>query len=266
MTGEQLENVQRGPRIETHRQAAELFRRDRRSIRLIPLRGERSVPREALARLLADGTLSVARCRALAWHQDARRTASRQTIPVVAFWPRIGLLHHSPGKSPCFADGGSHFYVFMYGLMLARAACSTIPMIERECTAKALRATSEKASPAPQAGPWFARSADCSQASWWLPLDGSRSSLWVAPYHLPWLALRLPESIAPSSATRPRTLVTALFQDSYAPTTVLLWAMNLRNLLSNFLILLWTPAILHGAGATPSHAIFAISIYGLGMA
>jgi hypothetical protein len=32
----------------------------------------------------------------------------------------------------------------------------------------------------------------------------------------------LPESIAPSSATRPATLVTTLFRDSYAPTTVLL--------------------------------------------
>jgi hypothetical protein len=33
--------------------------------------------------------------------------------------------------------------------------------------------------------------------------------------------------------------------------------------LSNFLILLWTPAMLHGAGAAPSHTIFATSIYGL---
>jgi MFS family permease len=41
--------------------------------------------------------------------------------------------------------------------------------------------------------------------------------------------------------------------------------MNLLNLLSNFLILLWTPALLHGAGATPSQAIFVTSIYGLGI-
>jgi len=40
--------------------------------------------------------------------------------------------------------------------------------------------------------------------------------------------------------------------------------MNLFNLLSNFLILLWTPAMLHGSGATPSQAIFATSMFGLG--
>jgi MFS transporter, AAHS family, 4-hydroxybenzoate transporter len=82
---------------------------------------------------------------------------------------------------------------------------------------------------------------------------------------LPPLAVRLPESVALSSAPRPRRLVTALFRDGYAPTTVLLWAMNLFNLLSNFLILLWTPAILHGVGATPFQAIFATSVYGLGI-
>ena len=82
---------------------------------------------------------------------------------------------------------------------------------------------------------------------------------------LPLLALMLPESIAPSRAARSRKLVTALFRDGYAPTTVLLWVMNLLNLLSNFLILLWTPALLHEAGATPSQAIFVTSIYGLGI-
>ena len=81
---------------------------------------------------------------------------------------------------------------------------------------------------------------------------------------LPLLALMLPESIAPSRVARSRKLVTALFRDGYAPTTVLLWVMNLLNLLSNFLILLWTPALLHEAGATPSQAIFVTSIYGLG--
>jgi AAHS family 4-hydroxybenzoate transporter-like MFS transporter len=60
-------------------------------------------------------------------------------------------------------------------------------------------------------------------------------------------------------------LVVALFRDGHAPNTALLWAMNLFNLLSNFLILLWTPAILHGSGATPSQAIFATSMFGLGI-
>jgi len=81
---------------------------------------------------------------------------------------------------------------------------------------------------------------------------------------VPLLALRLPESIALSRTARPRNPVAALFRDGHAPTTALLWAMNLFNLLSNFLILLWTPAMLHGSGATPSQAIFAASMFGLG--
>jgi len=81
---------------------------------------------------------------------------------------------------------------------------------------------------------------------------------------VPLLALRLPESIALSRTARPRNPVAALFRNGLAPNTALLWAMNLLNLLSNFLILLWTPAILHSSGATPSQAIFATSMFGLG--
>jgi MFS transporter, AAHS family, 4-hydroxybenzoate transporter len=81
---------------------------------------------------------------------------------------------------------------------------------------------------------------------------------------VPPLALLLPESVALSAAARPRNLVGALFRDGRAPSTALLWAMNLLNLVSNFLILLWTPAILHGSGESPSQAIFATSMYGLG--
>jgi AAHS family 4-hydroxybenzoate transporter-like MFS transporter len=40
--------------------------------------------------------------------------------------------------------------------------------------------------------------------------------------------------------------------------------MNLLNLLSNFFILLWMPAILHGIGVSPSWAIFGTTMYGLG--
>jgi AAHS family 4-hydroxybenzoate transporter-like MFS transporter len=82
---------------------------------------------------------------------------------------------------------------------------------------------------------------------------------------VPPLALWLPESVALSAATRPRNLVAALFRDGHAPSTALLWAMNLLNLVSNFLILLWTSAILHGSGESPSQAIFATSMYGLGI-
>jgi len=82
---------------------------------------------------------------------------------------------------------------------------------------------------------------------------------------VPLLALRLPESIALSRTAGPRNPVAALFRNGLAPHTVLLWAMNLLNLLSNFLVLLWTPAILHSSGATPSEAIFATSMFGLGI-
>src|SRR5215471_9039640 len=82
---------------------------------------------------------------------------------------------------------------------------------------------------------------------------------------VPLLALRLPESIAPSGTARPRNPVAALFRDGHAPTTALLWAMNLLNLLSNYLILLWTPAILHSSGANASQAIVATSMFGLGL-
>jgi MFS family permease len=81
---------------------------------------------------------------------------------------------------------------------------------------------------------------------------------------VPLLALRLPESIVLSRTVRPRNLLTALFRDGHAPYTALLWAMNFLNLLSVFLILLWTPAILHSSGAEPSQAIFATSMLGLG--
>ena len=81
---------------------------------------------------------------------------------------------------------------------------------------------------------------------------------------VPLLALRLPESVALRATTRPQNPVTALFRDGLAPSTALLWAMNLLNLLSNYFILLWMPAILHGIGVSPSWAIFGTTMYGLG--
>jgi MFS family permease len=67
---------------------------------------------------------------------------------------------------------------------------------------------------------------------------------------VPLLALRLPESVAPRAATRPRNLVAALFQNGLAPSTVLLWAINLLSLLGVYFILLWMPAILHCTGVS----------------
>jgi MFS family permease len=68
---------------------------------------------------------------------------------------------------------------------------------------------------------------------------------------MPLLALRLPESVALRAATRRRNLVAALFQNGLAPSTALLWAINLLSLLGVYFILLWMPAILHSTGVAP---------------
>jgi MFS transporter, AAHS family, 4-hydroxybenzoate transporter len=81
----------------------------------------------------------------------------------------------------------------------------------------------------------------------------------------PLLALWLPESVALSAAKRLHNPVAALFRDGLAASTALLWAINLLNLLGTFFILLWTPAILHSAGVSPSWAIFGTTMYGLGV-
>ena len=60
-------------------------------------------------------------------------------------------------------------------------------------------------------------------------------------------------------------MIAALFRDELAPSTALLWAVNLLNLISHYLILLWTPAILHSTGVSPSRAIFGPSMYGFGI-
>jgi MFS transporter, AAHS family, 4-hydroxybenzoate transporter len=82
---------------------------------------------------------------------------------------------------------------------------------------------------------------------------------------LPLLALTLPESAALSAATRRHNRVAALFRDGLAPSTALLWAMNLINLFNNYFMLLWLPAILHGTGVSPPWAIFAATMYALGV-
>ena len=82
---------------------------------------------------------------------------------------------------------------------------------------------------------------------------------------VPLLALWLPESLATTATTRRNNPVGALFRDGLAPSTALLWAMNLLNLLSNYFILLWMPAILHGTGVASSWAIFVTTMYGVGV-
>jgi MFS transporter, AAHS family, 4-hydroxybenzoate transporter len=74
----------------------------------------------------------------------------------------------------------------------------------------------------------------------------------------------LPESEALRLDRAPGNRVAALFRAGRAPSTLLLWVMNLLNLLNNYLILLWLPAILRADGVAPSWAIFAATMYALG--
>jgi AAHS family 4-hydroxybenzoate transporter-like MFS transporter len=80
----------------------------------------------------------------------------------------------------------------------------------------------------------------------------------------PLLALYLPESLVPIAKPRRKSPVAALFRDGLAPSTALLWSMNLLNLLNIYFILLWLPAILHGTGVSSSWAIFVTTMYGVG--
>ena len=82
---------------------------------------------------------------------------------------------------------------------------------------------------------------------------------------VPLLALRLPESVALGAVARRHNPVADLFRDGMASSTVLLWAMNLLNLLSLYLIQLWMPALLHVTGLSPSWAIIGTTVYALGI-
>jgi MFS transporter, AAHS family, 4-hydroxybenzoate transporter len=81
----------------------------------------------------------------------------------------------------------------------------------------------------------------------------------------PVLAVWLPDSLTIREAPRWRSPLAGLFQHGLASSTALLWAMNLLNLLGNYFILLWMPAILHGTGVTPAWAIFGATMYGIGI-
>src|ERR1700727_2578875 len=93
-------------------------------------------------------------------------------------------------------------------------------------------------------------------------IAGGAAPLFLAPV----LMLRLPESIVLRAAPpTPRGRVAALFRDGRARSTALLWSINLLNLLTTYFLLLWTPAILHDAGAGPSAAIVATTVFSLGV-
>ena len=93
-------------------------------------------------------------------------------------------------------------------------------------------------------------------------IAGGAAPLFLAPV----LMLRLPEStVLRAAPPPPRGRVAALFRDGRARSTALLWSINLLNLLTTYFLLLWTPAILHDAGAGPSAAIVATTVFSLGV-
>ena len=88
----------------------------------------------------------------------------------------------------------------------------------------------------------------------------------AAPLMLsPLLAVRLPESTTFRARALRRSRVALLFQGELRTTTPLVWAINVLSLLTIYLILLWTPAVLHAAGASPSQATLAASVYSIGL-
>ena len=77
----------------------------------------------------------------------------------------------------------------------------------------------------------------------------------------------LPEStqFQPGAQAVARTNpVAGLFLDGLAPSTLLLWAIFLINLLNMYLIGYWLPTVLNLEGFSPAEAAFAASIYSLG--
>jgi MFS transporter, AAHS family, 4-hydroxybenzoate transporter len=55
-----------------------------------------------------------------------------------------------------------------------------------------------------------------------------------------------------------------LFRHGLALRTLVLWMVNLFNLVGNYFILFWLPSILHAKGLSPSAAILATTMYALG--
>jgi AAHS family 4-hydroxybenzoate transporter-like MFS transporter len=83
---------------------------------------------------------------------------------------------------------------------------------------------------------------------------------------VPLLVLFMPESSALRAvdpASR-RATPADLFRDGLALRTSILWMVNLFNLVGNYFILFWLPAILHAKGLTPAAAILATTMYALG--
>lgn len=83
---------------------------------------------------------------------------------------------------------------------------------------------------------------------------------------IPLLVFLMPESHALRAAepTARRTTPADLFRNGLALRTSILWMVNLFNLVGNYFILFWLPAILHAKGLTPSAAVLATTMYALG--
>lgn len=82
---------------------------------------------------------------------------------------------------------------------------------------------------------------------------------------IPLLTIFMPESQAlrdPNQTVKARP--SDLFRNGMAPRTLILWMINLFNLVGNYFILFWLPAILHAKGLTPSSAVLATTLYAFG--
>jgi AAHS family 4-hydroxybenzoate transporter-like MFS transporter len=83
---------------------------------------------------------------------------------------------------------------------------------------------------------------------------------------IPLLVMFMPESQALHAvdpAARKTTPVD-LFRNGLALRTTILWTVNLFNLVGNYFILSWLPAILHAKGLSPTDSILATTMYALG--
>jgi AAHS family 4-hydroxybenzoate transporter-like MFS transporter len=82
----------------------------------------------------------------------------------------------------------------------------------------------------------------------------------------PLLMVMMPESQALRAARQhaPTPSLIELFRHGLALRTSVLWMVNLFNLVGNYFIIFWLPAILHTQGLSPSSAILATTMYALG--
>jgi AAHS family 4-hydroxybenzoate transporter-like MFS transporter len=93
---------------------------------------------------------------------------------------------------------------------------------------------------------------------------GGLLPIFVAPLLIAFMpesgALRAAHTADPAARATPL----GLFRNGLALRTSLLWMVNLFNLVGNYFILFWLPAILHAKGLSPSAAILATTMYALG--